>query len=217
MLMAAAAGFGRSILCAAAFAAESTPGKPMVEFHAETMGDDMDASAALVCQLNTCLEATVTIEATLMNLEPSHPLPYTFVARNQQPEVVLKFKTIRRGRPTNFSYFCTAHCGGIEGEHDTRAVYRLPYPRVKSYIVSQGSMGRFSHGKGSGNDYAIDWTMPEGSMVLAARGGTVIGIKQDSNQGGDDKKFDLAGNQVVIKHDDGTCAEYLHLQKDSAW
>jgi murein DD-endopeptidase MepM/ murein hydrolase activator NlpD len=87
---------------------------------------------------------------------------------------------------------------------------------VKSYIVSQGNLGRVSHGPGSGNEYAIDWTMPEGSMVLAARGGTVIAIKQDSNAGGDDKKFDLAGNLVVVKHDDGTCAEYLHLQPDSA-
>jgi murein DD-endopeptidase MepM/ murein hydrolase activator NlpD len=197
-------------------ATELTGGKLLVEISEKTIGDSVDGATALVCQLNSCLEATITIDATLMNLEPSHPLPYTFVARNQRPEVVLKFTPIRHTLPCHMRFRYSSRCGGMEGAHDPKAVYRLPYPRVKAYVVSQGNLGRVSHGKGSGNDYAIDWTMPEGSMVLAARGGVVIGIKQDSNQGGDDKKFDSSGNQIVIKHDDGTCAEYLHLQQDSA-
>jgi murein DD-endopeptidase MepM/ murein hydrolase activator NlpD len=201
---------------ASAGAAESTAGLPLVEIRAETKGDGNDTSTALVCQLNSCLEATITIDATLTNLEPSHPLPYTFVARNQQPEVVLKFTPISRSRPNHFSFSFTSRYGGTDGQHDRRAVYRLPYPRVKAYTVSQGNLGRVSHGQGSGNEYAVDWTMPDGSMVLAARGGIVVGLKQDSNQGGDDRQFDMATNLLVIKHDDGTYAEYLHLRENSA-
>ena len=180
------------------------------------MGDDIDAPTSLICQLNSCLEATVTIDGTLTNVEPSHPLPYTFVARNEQPKAVLKFTPISRSRPNRFSFSYKSRCGGIDGEHDRQAMYRLPYPRSKAYVVSQGNLGRVSHGEGSGNEYAVDWTMPEGSMVLAARGGIVVGLKQDSNQGGDDRQFDMATNLLVIKHDDGTYAEYLHLRHDSA-
>jgi murein DD-endopeptidase MepM/ murein hydrolase activator NlpD len=53
-------------------------------------------------------------------------------------------------------------------------------------------------------------------MVYAAREGTVVAVAQDSDVGGPDKKYIGAANFVVIAHDDGTFAEYLHLKKDGA-
>ncbi len=190
VLVAALSGLGGSIDLLRLPAVESSPGKPLVEIKAETRGDGDDSATSLICQLNSCLEATVTIDATLVNLEPSHPLPYTFVARNEQPEAVLKFTPISRSRPNRFSFSYTSRCGGMEGNHDRRAIYRLPYPRSKAYIVSQGNLGRVSHGQGSGNEYAIDWTMPEGSMVLACPG---------RNCGGSETRLEPGGRRSAVR------------------
>ena len=92
-------------------------------------------------------------------------------------------------------------------------VYSLPYTPGSTYKVTQGYNGRFSH-KGS-NQYAIDWQMPEGTPVRAARGGLVVKIKDDSDKGGDSVKYDSYNNYVIIRHEDGTLGHYCHLQKSA--
>ena len=56
--------------------------------------------------------------------------------------------------------------------------------------------------------------MPEGTPVYAARGGTVIKVKDESDTGGSNIKYDPYNNYVLIRHDDGTLAHYCHLQKN---
>ncbi len=41
-------------------------------------------------------------------------------------------------------------------------------------------------------------------------------MKQDSDKQGVGKEFSKFGNYVVIRHDDGTCAQYVHLKKEGA-
>ena len=66
-------------------------------------------------------------------------------------------------------------------------MYQLPYAPGNRFKVTQGYNGSFSH-KGS-NQYAIDWQMPEGTPVYAARGGVVVRTKDDSNTGGGSMKL----------------------------
>jgi murein DD-endopeptidase MepM/ murein hydrolase activator NlpD len=58
--------------------------------------------------------------------------------------------------------------------------------------------------------------MPEGTPVYAARGGTVVKVKDDSDRGGKSIEYDRFNNYVVIRHSDGTFGFYCHLQKYSA-
>ena len=55
--------------------------------------------------------------------------------------------------------------------------------------------------------------MDIGTHVHAARGGVVVGSRDDSSIGGPDKKYEWDANYVLIKHDDGTYGHYVHLQK----
>src|SRR5205807_6035099 len=96
--------------------------------------------------------------------------------------------------------------------HDDLVVYQLPYAPGKKFKVTQGYNGVFSH-QGS-NLYAIDWQMPEGTPVYAARGGLVVKVKDDSNSGGSSMKYDPFNNYVLIRHEDGTLGHYCHLQKN---
>jgi murein DD-endopeptidase MepM/ murein hydrolase activator NlpD len=56
--------------------------------------------------------------------------------------------------------------------------------------------------------------MPVGSRVCAARDGTVVALRQDSDVGGPEEKYEVCANYVVVEHEDGTFAEYCHLKKD---
>ena len=88
----------------------------------------------------------------------------------------------------------------------------------------QGRNGPWSHMRfPNGSDYsnAIDFTLPLGTEVLAVRGGRVRGliVSSDVYYEGDDPEGGLglppgSTNMIVIGHDDGTTAVYMHLAKD---
>jgi murein DD-endopeptidase MepM/ murein hydrolase activator NlpD len=52
--------------------------------------------------------------------------------------------------------------------------------------------------------------------VCAARAGRVVGVRADSTFSGPNPKFKPLGNYVIIKHADGTFADYHHLQTNGA-
>ena len=89
--------------------------------------------------------------------------------------------------------------------------YRYPLPwRGGPFRVSQGANGQYSH-FGPKNRYAIDIAMPEGTPIIAARGGVVI--KTENSQDG--RGTDASGNFVRVLHNDGTMGVYLHLKQGS--
>ena len=92
-------------------------------------------------------------------------------------------------------------------------VYALPYVGTSCRVL-QGPRGAFSHQVGSGSENAIDFSMPVGSKVCAARDGTVVAFWQDSDVGGPDPANRLCANYIVVAHEDGTFAEYCHLKKN---
>jgi len=110
---------------------------------------------------------------------------------------------------TNYSYSWIA--GSVDAIHNNEFVYRLPFRRGLSCLVSQGYGGRTHKG---GHKYSIDFVMDIGTKIYAARKGRVIQVKSDSNRGGNTKDFLNDGNYILIQHDDDTLAMYGHLKKD---
>jgi len=100
--------------------------------------------------------------------------------------------------------------GSIHAKHDDKTLYRLPFEKGRTCRVSQGYNGRLSH-RGV-NQYAVDFAMPEGTTVCAAREGVVVDLKESSDAGGRDEKHKDESNYVSIAHADGTIGEYHHLQ-----
>ncbi|MBS1511433.1 MAG: M23 family metallopeptidase [Bacteroidetes bacterium] len=89
-------------------------------------------------------------------------------------------------------------------------VYDLPYSKGVSYKVVQGYGGLFSHTYTA----AIDFEMPEGTEVCAARDGEVFAYKDNSSEGGPFSKYKDKANYLIIKHSDGSFGCYWHLQKN---
>ncbi len=86
--------------------------------------------------------------------------------------------------------------------------YQLPYKHKKRYFLLQGYHGKFSHKR----EYALDFKMKEGTEICAARGGKVVWLSKDSDEGGKSSKFSALANRIIIEHNDGTYASYFHLK-----
>lgn len=113
------------------------------------------------------------------------------------------------------------------------AGYYLPFDTSRYPVrISQGNNGPWSHflqkiprarGKVSEVDltYAVDFALPLGSEVLAARGGTIVHANYSSEwcyEGLDpdigNHPPQLSTNFVVIEHQDGTWGWYSHLSAE---
>lgn len=91
----------------------------------------------------------------------------------------------------------------------TQKSYPLPW-RGGPFRLTQGANGQYSHFTPKGR-YAMDIAMPEGTPIVAARGGVVV--KTENQQSG--RGNNPSGNYVRILHDDGTMGVYLHLMQGS--
>jgi len=94
--------------------------------------------------------------------------------------------------------------------------YQLPLPSNGRYQVSQSFNGRFSHQQ-QPSQYAVDFSMPVGTDIKAARQGTVILVTDNYNFGGKSDYFLDKANHVMVLHSDGTYAIYAHILPGSAY
>ncbi len=88
--------------------------------------------------------------------------------------------------------------------------YSLPFREGTKHLVAQGYGGLFTHQHVA----ALDFDMPTGTPVYAAREGTVYSYKDDSNDGGVFASYKRKANYIIIKHDDGSFGCYWHLQQN---
>ncbi len=86
--------------------------------------------------------------------------------------------------------------------------YILPFELGTARLVWR-TTSHFNPGNRGVGLYAIDFEMPIGTPLLAARSGKVVAV-QDSFKDGNDK--DLEENFVMVQHTDGTVARYIHLK-----
>jgi murein DD-endopeptidase MepM/ murein hydrolase activator NlpD len=122
-----------------------------------------------------------------------------------------------------------AFCGGGASSPETAAAtpappaicppadgltYVLPYPPPESFLCSQGYTGyEGPYPHSAVFRYALDFDMPIGTVVTAARDGVVEFVEEGFPDGytGVDTE-----NVVVIDHGDGTHARYAHLTQNGA-
>lgn len=101
-----------------------------------------------------------------------------------------------------------AHHTAIDKNH----LYQLPYKEGANYLIMQGYNGKFSH-QGT---YALDFDIPEGGQVLASRGGVVVTVVDHNHRSCSRRSCHKYNNYIRIYHDDGTFAEYSHIDTGSA-
>ena len=140
---------------------------------------------------------------------PDDDLRWLVPARSQL--TVLNLPSIGAIDTPAVSYTYAYLPGDPNAQHDPDATYHLPYAVGTSHTVSQAYPVSATH-QTRDSMYAVDFSMPVGTDVVAARDGIVFDVAASNFKGGPDaaKYADLA-NLVRILHDDGTFAVYAHL------
>ena len=164
--------------------------------------------AAMPIDLRVSLDHAVNIRTA-----PAFPMRATIPPLASVP--VATVGPARRGSHWGYSY-ATTWGMGAPGETPVPFTYEVPLlgPAKRARVV-QGPGGAFSH-TDRFNRYAIDYGVPVGTPVAAARAGTVATIEQGFTEAGTDPSFAKKGNSIRILHDDGTWSYYGHLEPRSA-
>lgn len=104
--------------------------------------------------------------------------------------------------------------GDKDANHDDDHLYAFPYQQGKTYRILQGYGARFSH-RGR-EEFAVDFDMPEGTPVHAARSGVVARVVESNDRGCWEDGCGRYANFIVVLHSDGTTGEYYHLRQEGA-
>ncbi len=101
-------------------------------------------------------------------------------------------------------------CPNVKYPNWKTSPYVLPYQVGKRFQVGLSHCSKSYHSKGQPDQFAVDFNMPVGTIITASRAGIVVFVEES----GEDYNF--PNNLVVVKHNDDTYAEYMHLTKDGA-
>ncbi len=114
---------------------------------------------------------------------------------------------------TFLSYDITVGWGEIICDQEwvapAESPYILPYPAGKTYFIIQSYCSIFSHS----GWFAYDIDTQIGDTLIASRAGVVI-FKQESFM--DNTNVNGEQNFMMIQHDDGSVAFYVHLMEQGA-
>lgn len=157
---------------------------------------------------------TLTLSIRPQTATPAVPRVVTQTLRPLQSREVLELPHEGGGTRGNIEVDFAWTVGDLHAEHDDEHLYALPYAPGAAYRVLQGYSSRFSH-RGL-EAFAVDFDMPEGSPVHAARGGVVARVVESHERGCWYAGCDKHANYIVILHSDGTTGEYYHLERDGA-
>lgn len=146
------------------------------------------------------------------NARPDAGLPQGFVLRPLDRRLLFTVRSADPRRGLSYAQRVTLGEGDPNQAPDKRAVYLLPWAHGSKQTLSQGYLGRTTH-QGL---YALDFALPEGTPIYAARAGVVLRVKQDSDRGGLMASDAEEGNLIEVMHDDATWAIYAHLQYHGA-
>lgn len=146
----------------------------------------------------------------LTNLKANHPLPLYVELPGHTKKEILILSPIVESLMTDYQSSYGWVKGSAFAQHDDSYVYRLPFASGTTARVGQGYNGGFSHRGLSA--YAIDFSLPIGTPVYAAREGEVVGMDVTNNMGGPLPQYRTYMNYVNIRHSDGTLGNYYHLK-----
>lgn len=151
---------------------------------------------------------TVTIDpGRLLKTLNDISLPYIGTIKAKE---ILSFKMLGKYPLSQILKWTYLKTGSIEAKHNDDYIYLYPFQSDEKISISQYYNGDFSH-QGE-YKYAIDWKMPEGTKIVAAREGMVVDFEQSFVDNGLTNDYRSKANFILILHDDGTIAEYLHLK-----
>ena len=143
------------------------------------------------------------------NLRPGADLPIERVVPRESNQILLRLRRILRDESIGAGLTVAIDLGSSTTEPDADHLYAVPFGGDSRRELIQGFNGPDTHL--ASMRYSLDFAMPEGTPVLAARAGTVLYVQDGFTVGRPDPDLLERANLVVVAHSDGTMASYGHL------
>ncbi|HEX5329585.1 M23 family metallopeptidase [Sulfuricurvum sp.] len=150
----------------------------------------------------------------LNNLKASGKIPLFIEIPGRSKKRVLELSRISSELGVDYRSSYGWVRGSAFAVHQDSYLYRLPFISGGVVRVSQGYNGESTH-KGL-SAYAVDFPVPVGTPIYAAREGIVVGSEGSNNIGGVGAEYRQYANYVIIEHSDGTMGNYYHLKQQGA-
>lgn len=157
--------------------------------------------------------ATLSIHASIAggNFASDSQWPITVAVPPGSTIKLAKLVPQDKQRPIDFKIKTSRAYGDVTRPPDASARYRLPFADGLSFPIGQAPGGHISTHTEIYNAHAVDFVMPEGTPIVAARDGVVIEAQIGYSEGGARQDLLAKANRIVIMHADGTMAQYAHL------
>lgn len=149
------------------------------------------------------------------NLASDRVFPFYYVVPPNSDICIARLYPLYKNKDYAYRSSSSWMVGSYTASHNPQGGYRVPWAKSESYSVSQAPDGPITTHFESFSRNAIDFVMPEGTPVNAARSGIVVGTEASYRTGGNDRALLDKANYVDVLHDDGTVASYLHLKENS--
>ncbi len=154
---------------------------------------------------------TFTEHGPMENLKTDTKLPFTRVIQGTRPVKVLSYTITDPAKQWNPNITYYWQYGSAEANHDPEELYELPFEKGRRYRCVQAFNGKLTHhGEFS---YSVDFVMPVGTPIHAAREGVVVSVEDRFGEGKLTSAYKDKSNYISILHADGTVGRYAHLVK----
>jgi len=184
------------------------------QINVKTYFEKIDNGTQLFAENNEPCPVSIRVKLKLENLKSSEKQGHIFVLPANTKRIKLntitvinKSKKFKVGLSTSYNYG-----DHFMNEYDANFAYYLPYQKDESYPLTQGYNGSLSHQ----NKNQLDFSMPIGTLIVAARDGVVIKTVDENTKHCGKQECEKYNNYIYIYHDDGTIAEYLHIKRKGA-
>ena len=180
----------------------------------KTYFEKINHGTQLFADNNEPCPVSIRVKLKLDNLKSSENETHIFILPANTKRIKLntltivnKRKKFKVGISTNYNYG-----NHFLDEYDADHIYDLPYQNGKTFMLSQGYNGKLSHQ----NKNQLDFSMPVGTPIVAAREGLVIKVLDVNTKHCGSQECEQYNNYIYIYHDDGSISEYLHIKRNGA-
>lgn len=155
---------------------------------------------------------SIVLSLDLKNMTFSEGAKTVFVIPAKSEKFKIGEVTAEPNKAYRYSYQVKFTMGDVTSKPDLNYVYDLPFRKGNAYKLGQGYNGTLSHK----NENSLDFTMPVGSEIVAARAGVVVQVVESNTQSCMQEECKKYNNYITIMHDDGSFASYVHIKYNGA-
>lgn len=183
-------------------------------FRLETVREN--AGETIVARNGGPAPITLHVVLTSENVQTANAWPVTAVVPANGRVILGHISAADTTQPYRYLFNYTYYAGRIDAPVRVDALYRFPFPNGTAFSITQAHGSGLTSHDNRQNLHAVDFAMPVGTPIVAAREGIVVDVVLRYQRGGTDPALMDEANFVTVAHDDGTLAEYAHLAPGEA-